>query len=168
MIFNLLNQPNNAYNHALQRYVKPQNPETLKLVDGVWKKYSPNRRFSDETPAQRALVKKFKSGQPMDPRSRAAAIRLIAKGAPHWHDPDKSWALEDRSPRNAGARPTSTALGRIQYNPSTQVVNFRFRTKNGGLGKTYTALMNGEAFYRWVGKSHSIGKYFNRYLKGRM
>ncbi len=168
MIFDLLNISNNAYDHAFQRYVKPQNPDVLKLVEGTWRRYSPNRRYTDETPAQRGLIKRFKMGLPMDPRSKAAAIRLIAKGAPHWHDPDKSWALEDRNPRNPAARPTSSALGKIRYNPSTQVVNFQFRTKNGGLGKTYTSLMNGEAFYRWVGKSRSIGKYFNRYLKGRM
>ena len=104
MIFDLLNISNNAYDHAFQRYVKPQNPEVLKLVEGTWRKYSPNRRYSDETPAQRGLIKRFKMGLPMDPRSKAAAMRLIAKGAPHWHDPDKSWAIEDKAPRNPAAK----------------------------------------------------------------
>lgn len=173
MIFNLLCQRNNAYDHAFQRYVKPQNYNTLKQVWGHWQEWTPNTRYAEESARDVGLVKKFKAGVPIrNPAQAAKAAALAAKGAPHFHDPEKPWSHKESQPRSPMAKPTSTALGQIKYDPRTEIVNFRFRKyKKGvpvGLGKTYSALMNGEAFYRWVGKSRSIGKYFNRYLKGRM
>ena len=168
MIFNLLTAPNNAYNHAFQRYVRPQNYNVLKRVWGKWQEWTPNTRYAEESARDVGLVKKFKAGAPIkNPAQAAKAAALAAKGAPHYHDPEKGWTHLESRPRSPMAKPTSTALGRISYDPRTEIVNFQFRTKTG-LGKTYSSLMSGEAFYRWVGKSRSIGKYFNRYLKGRM
>lgn len=173
MIFDLLCQRNNAYDHAFQRYVKPQNYNTLKQVWGHWQEWTPNTRYAEESARDVGLVKKFKAGVPIrNPAQAAKAAALAANGAPHFHDPEKPWSHKESQPRSPMAKPTSTALGQIKYDPRTEIVNFRFRKyKKGvpvGLGKTYSALMNGEAFYRWVGKSRSIGKYFNRYLKGKM
>ena len=168
MLFRLLNQPNNAYDHAFQRYVKPQNYNTLKRVWGRWQEWTPNTRYAEESARDVGLVKKFKAGMVKNPTQAAKAAKLVAQGVPHYHEPEKQWMHKETKPRNAMAKPTSTALGSIKYDPRTEIVDFRFRKKNGGLGKVYSAFMNGEAFYRWVGKSRSIGKYFNRYLKGRM
>lgn len=167
MIINLLNIKNNAYDRSLKKYLKPQNPNTKERVDGKWQQFTPNRKYYAESPEEVTAYNMLKMGRQseLNPVLLTKALQLAAQGGPKLHDPSPSFDNIDRQFRGP-VTPTSSAIGKMTYNPKTERVTFAFRSKKG-LGKTYSALMDGVQLFRWI-SSASIGKYFNRNLKGRI
>lgn len=167
MIINLLNIKNNAYDRSLKKYLKPQNPNVKEKVDGKWKEFTPNRPYYSESPEEITAYNMLKMGRQseLSPALLTKALALAAQGGPKMHQPSPAFDNVDRTFRGP-VNPTSSAIGKMTYNPKTERVTFAFRNKKG-LGKTYSALMGGVQLFRWI-SSASIGKYFNRRLKGRM
>lgn len=168
MIINLLNIKNNAYDRSLKKYLKPQNPHTKERVDGKWKEFTPNRPYYAESPMEVTAYNMFKMGRlnELSPAMQIKAMQLAAQGGPKMHQPSPAFDNVDRQFRGP-VNPTSSAIGKMTYNPKTERVTFAFRRKGGGLGRTYSALMGGVQLFRWI-SSASIGKYFNTRLKGRI
>lgn len=168
MIINLLNIVNNAYDRSLKAYLRPQNPNTKERVDGKWVQFTPNRPYYAESPMEVTAYNMFKMGRlaELSPMMQAKALQLAAQGGPKLYAPSKSFDNIDKSFRGP-VQLTSSAIGRFGYNPKTQRVTFAFRKKNGGLGRTYSGLMNNQQLFRWISSS-SIGRYFNRNLRGRI
>lgn len=168
MIINLLNIVNNAYDRSLKAYLRPQNPNTKELVDGKWVQFTPNRKYYAESPEVITAYNMLKMGRQAEirPDLLVKAMELAVKGGPVLHDPSKSYDNVDKQFRGP-VHPTSSAIGRMSYNPKTQRVTFAFRNRKGGLGRTYSGLMDNQQIFRWISSS-SIGKYFNQRLKGKM
>lgn len=168
MLIDLLNIKNNAYDRSLKKYLKPQNPNTLEKVDGKWKQFTPNRPYYAESPeviTAYNLAKLGRANEIKNPKLYKEALQLVAQGGPVLHDPSPSFDNVDKRFRGP-VHPTSSAIGKMMYNPKTERVTFAFRTKKG-VGKTYSALMDGVQLFRWL-SSASVGRYFNKRLKGRM
>lgn len=176
MISNLIKQsqagnPFVKVSNTAKKYVEPQNKKKMTMVDGHWQTMVPNRKYYAETPE---LIRRWELYKAMGPAAldtmtkyyQGKILELAAKGGPKLNDPPPQFDDKDTDFRGP-AIPSSSALGWMQYNPMTEVMAFKFRTKTGLSSTTYSAMMNANQVHRWL-KSASIGKYFNRYLKGKM
>lgn len=173
-IYNLIKgnvKANGLLNRELVKYLAPQNPNTQEKVDGKWVTFTPNKRYYAESKEVVDAAILIKKGRWKEANLRYGipviqeAMGVVMQGGPKVHEPDVKWAPKDTNYR-APVTPSSSAIGWMRYSITKERVDFKFRTKKG-LGQMYSGIMNGKQLSRWLG-SASIGRYFNRRLKGKM
>jgi hypothetical protein len=157
MLFSLLNQRDNAVingNRKLAPFLKVQLPHSV-MVNGKVEQYSPNHPYTgmDLETIEAMNIKEGKLGGSIDPNN-------VLK------QPDPEWSPNDSEIRKFGdnaqgnAKPTSSALQTILYDPKLNIVHYNFR----GGSKTYHSIMSNSLFNQWI-TSPSIGKFWNKYLR---
>lgn len=157
MLFNLINQRDNAVinaNRKLAPFLRVQIPHSV-VVNGKVEQYSPNHPYSgmDLETVESMNIQEGKLGGSIDPNS-------VVK------QPDPEWSPYDSELRKFGdnaqgeAKPTSSALQTILYDPKMNVVHYNFR----GGSKTYHSIMSNNLFNQWI-TAPSIGKFWNKYLR---
>jgi len=170
MLFNLLNQRNNAVvgaNRKLGEFLKVQLPSPTR-VEGKTVQYTPNRPYySEEVSGDvlEALNQLNTLGKIVTPELELALANSGLKDM-ELHQPVPQWSPDDSEIRRngintaGGAKPTSSALRTILYDPKSKVVHYNFRSGN----KTYHSFMSNEMFNNWI-TAPSIGKFWNQYLR---
>lgn len=171
MLFNLLNQKDNAVvnaNRKLAEFLMVQTGDTVTMVDGVASRYTPNRPYYSESVSGdvlEALNQLNTLGKIVTPELETALIESGIKNT-QLNMPSPRWSPEETQIRKhseniaGGAKPTSSALKTILYDPSANIVHYNFREGN----KTYHSFMTNSQFNSWI-TAPSIGKWWNRYLR---
>lgn len=157
MLFILDNQRDNAViraNSKLKPFLKVQLPHSV-MVNGKVEQYSPDHPYSgmDLEELEALNIREGQPGGAIDPNK-------VMK------QPDPEWSPYDAELRKFGdnaqgtAKPTSSALQTILYDPRANIVHYNFR--NGT--KTYHSIMSNNLFNQWI-TAPSIGKFWNKYLR---